>query len=77
MADDKTQGGLVDILQRAMDAAGIHDADPETLPERIQELRFIGTAYVANGMYPRCNKLAKEKQVKGRKKGQAYLGAVT
>lgn len=66
---------LVGILQRAMDAAGIHDGDPETLPDRIQALRF-GVGYLG-GEYPRCDKVRKEKKtVKGRKKGQAFIGGV-
>jgi hypothetical protein len=36
------------ILNQAMDAAGMKpDADPELLPERIREIRFVGNTFVA------------------------------
>jgi hypothetical protein len=40
------------ILNQAMDAAGMKpDADPELLPERIRELRFVGNTCVESATY--------------------------
>jgi hypothetical protein len=36
------------LLNQAMDAAGMEpEADPELLPDRIRELRFVGNTFVA------------------------------
>lgn len=41
------------ILARSLAEAGIPGAAPESLPERIAELRFLGTSFVPRGEYPR------------------------
>lgn len=68
---------LANILQRSLDAAGIHDADPRELPERIGELRFVGTAFVSQEEYPRRGP-EKDRPVDrvkgGGRLGHAYLG---
>lgn len=64
---------LAGILQRAMDAAGIHDEDPETLPDRILEIRFLGPTYVYSGPYPQRGKLKAEEKPRRGRQGIATL----
>lgn len=70
MADN--QELIVDILQRAMDAAGMHDEDPQLLPSRIEELRFVGTTFVAP-IYPRRDKVRPEPKARPGRAGIATL----
>lgn len=65
---------LAGILQRALEAAGIPDEDPELLPERISELRFSGPVPVFQ--YPRRDKLRAEKAGRKGRQGIGYLGSV-
>lgn len=50
---DLSGAELLELFQRCLDAAGIHDADPRELPDRIFELRFFGSAlHIPGSVYP-------------------------
>lgn len=66
---------IVGILQRALEAAGIPNEDPELLPERISELRF--SSYVQTFQYPRRDKLRAEAPGRKGRLGKGYLAGAT
>lgn len=68
---------LETIVREAMVAVGMSDNDdPNELPDRIREVRFIGNTYVPNGEYPRNGAEKASKVKSGRRKGIGYIGNV-
>jgi hypothetical protein len=62
LADAQAKDALaetIEIIKQTMIAAGISlEVDPHELPERISELRFVGTMFVSRETYPRSNPLS-------------------